>query len=101
MVAYRMMDGATVANSELMIFASDGGESEDGQYVDYVADGMPSKVPESIRYGVFIGTKYKHTTCTNNFYIQPQIVINIPEGFMHPPLLNVLLEKRAFKCSAN
>ena len=80
MVAYRMMDGATVANSELMIFASDGGESEDGQYVDYVADGMPSKVPESIRYGVFIGTKYKHTTCTNNFYIQPQIVINIPEG---------------------
>lgn len=33
MVAYRMMDGATVANSELMIFASDGGESEDGQYV--------------------------------------------------------------------
>lgn len=26
MVAYRMMDGATVANSELMIFASDGGE---------------------------------------------------------------------------
>ena len=41
---------------------------------------MPSKVPESIRYGVFIGTKYKHTTCTNNFYIQPQIVINIPEG---------------------
>ena len=43
MVAYRMMDGATVANSELMIFASDGGESEDGQYVDYVADGMPSK----------------------------------------------------------
>lgn len=77
MVAYRMMDGATVANSELMIFASDGGESEDGQYVDYVADGMPSKVPESIS---FIGTKYKHTTCTNNFYIQPQIVINIPEG---------------------
>lgn len=55
MVAYRMMDGATVANSELMIFASDGGESEDGQYVDYVADGMPSKVPESIRYGFSSG----------------------------------------------
>ena len=60
MVAYRMMDGATVANSELMIFASDGGESEDGQYVDYVADGMAVEVPESIRDGVFIGTKYKH-----------------------------------------
>lgn len=80
MVAYRMVDGSTVANSELEIFASDGGESEDGEYVDYVADGMPSKVPESIRYGVFIGTKYKHTTCTNNFYILPEIVINIPEG---------------------
>lgn len=80
MVAYRMVDGSTVANSELEIFASDGGESEDGEYVDYVADGMPSKVPESIRYGGFIGTKYKHTTCTNNFYILPEIVINIPEG---------------------
>lgn len=80
MVVYRMVDGSTVANSELEIFASDGGESEDGEYVDYVADGMPSKVPESIRYGVFIGTKYKHTTCTNNFYILPEIVINIPEG---------------------
>ena len=74
-----MMDGATVANSELMIFAPDGGESEDGQYVDYVADGMPSKVPESIRYGVFIDENNTDLG-TNNFYIQPQIVINIPEG---------------------
>ena len=80
MVAYRMMDGTTVANSELMIFASDGGGENATEYVDYVADGMPTKVPESLRWGVFIGSKLKHGTCTNNFYIQPKIVIKIPNG---------------------
>lgn len=79
MVAFRMIDGTNVANSELMIFASDGGESA-GNLVDILAQNMHIRVPESLRYGVFIGSKMKHSTCTNNFYIQPIITIQIPAG---------------------
>lgn len=81
MVAYRMMDGTTVANSELMIFASDGGCAMDSPYIDIVADGMPRELPENLRRGVFIGSKLRHTVCcTNNFYILPKVVIKIPDG---------------------
>lgn len=81
MVAYRMMDGTVVANSELMIFASDAGD--DGwqeDYGDVVADGMPNYVPEKYRTGIFFGCKAKISPGSNTFYIEPQVTIKIPAG---------------------
>lgn len=81
MVAYRMMDGTVVSNSELMIFASDAGDSglqED--YADVVAEGMPDIVPERYRTGIFFGSKLHWSTGSNTFYIQPRISVRIPEG---------------------
>lgn len=81
MVAYRMVDGTVVANSELMIFASDAGD--DGYQEDYgdvVADGMPSYVPEKYRTGIFFGCKSRASSGSNTFYIRPKIIIEIPEG---------------------
>lgn len=81
MVAYRMMDGTVVGNSELMIFASDAGD--DGYQEDYgdvVADGMPSHVPDKYRTGIFFGCKSRASPGSNTFYIRPKIIIKIPEG---------------------
>lgn len=81
MVAYRMMDGTVVSNSELMIFASDAGDDgwqEDSG--DVVADGMPAIVPDQYRTGIFFGCKLKMSSGSNTFYIQPKVTITIPKG---------------------
>lgn len=81
MVAYRMMDGTVVSNSELMIFASDGGDNDtDPSLENVVADGMPSCVPEAYRTGIFFGSKTKLSPGHNDCYIQPEIDIVIPDG---------------------
>lgn len=55
-----MMDGTVVANSELMIFASDAGD--DGwqeDYGDVVADGMPNYVPENTERAFSLAVRQK------------------------------------------